>query len=88
MIVPNHWKKRLAAALTGGFLMLNTAAVLAAPVELSLDESIVMALQNNPAIKIADADREKSEWAISEARGGKMPTLSLSHSDSWGKSTT
>lgn len=86
MITQTHWKKRIAAALTGGLLVLNTAAVLAAPVELSLDESIVMALQKNPAIKIADADREKAEWLISEAKGGKMPTLSLAHSDSWGKS--
>ena len=83
MITSNHWKKHLAAALTGGFLMLNTAAVFAAPVELSLHESIVMALQNNPAIKIADADKEKAEWGIREAKGGKMPTLSLNHSDSW-----
>lgn len=81
MIKQTHWKKRLAVALAGGFLVLNTAVVMAAPVELSLDDSITMALENNPTIKMADADREKAQWAISEAKGAKMPTISLTHSD-------
>ena len=81
MIKQAHWKKRLAVVLSGGFLVLNTAVVLAAPVELSLEDSIMLALQNNPAIKIADADREKAEWSISEAKGLKMPTLSVNHTD-------
>lgn len=87
MIKQAHWKKRLAVVLSGGFLVLNTAAVFAAPVELSLEDSIMMALQNNPAIKMADADREKAEWSISEAKGGKMPTLSLTHSDKRAKTS-
>lgn len=81
MIKQTHWKKRLAVALTSGFLVLNAAVVLAAPIELSLDDSIAMALQNNPTIKIADADREKAQWAISEAKGAKKLTVNLTHAD-------
>lgn len=72
----NHWRKRLSAILVGSFLVFNTAAVLAAPVELSLDDSIAMALKNNPSIKMADADREKAGWTVDEAKAGKAPALS------------
>lgn len=85
MIKQTHWKKRLAVALTGGFLVLNTVVVMAAPVELSLDDSIIMALQNNPSIKMADADRESAQWAISEAKGAKMFSIDLAHSDTRSK---
>ncbi len=81
MIKQTHWKKRLAMVLTSGFLVFNTAVVMAAPIELSLDESINMALQNNPAIKMADADRESAQWALKEANGAKMPTITLTHTD-------
>jgi outer membrane protein len=86
MIKQTHWKKRLAAALTGGFLVLNTISVFAAPMELTLEDSIAKALQNNPAIKIADASREAAESGISIAKGGNLPTLKLEHSD--GRSKT
>jgi outer membrane protein len=76
-----HWKRRLVIALTSGFLTFNTVIALAAPVELSLDESIAMALNSNPAIKMADADRSSAESAVSEAKGGKGPSLSLTHAD-------
>jgi TolC family type I secretion outer membrane protein len=55
--------------------------VFAAPVELSLEESIKMALNSNPAIKIADADRKSAELQINVAKGGKLPALTLEHSD-------
>jgi len=81
MIKQTHWEKRLAAALTVGFLVLNTAVVLAAPVELSLDDSIALALMNNPTIKIANADKETANWGISAAKGAKLPSVSVTHSD-------
>lgn len=81
MIKQTQWKKRLAIALTGGFIVLNTAAVLAAPMELSLDDSIALALMNNPIIKIANADTESANWGITAAKGAKLPSVSLSHSD-------
>ena len=88
MIKQAHWKKRLAAALTGGFLVLNTISVFAAPMELSLEDSIATALQNNPAIKIADASRQSAELDINIAKGGNLPKLSLTHSDTRSNSIT
>ncbi|SFL62231.1 TolC family protein [Pelosinus propionicus] len=81
MLKQTHWKKQLIAALTGGFLIFNAAIALAAPIELSLDESIEMALNSNPAIKMADAERKSAEWGISEAKGGKGPSFTYTHVD-------
>lgn len=87
MIKQAHWRKRLIVALTGGFLVLHTVAAFAAPVELSLEDSIAMALKNNPAIKIADADRKNAELGINVAKGGNLPSLQLIHSDSRGQTS-
>lgn len=65
-----------------GLLLLNTTMALAAIPELSLDDSIALALKNNPAIKMAIADQEKAAWGSKENQGNKLPTLSLAHSDS------
>lgn len=81
MMKQTHWKKQLMAALTSGFLVFNAAIALAAPIELSLDESIEMALNSNPAIKMADAERKSAEWGISEAKGGKGPSFTYAHVD-------
>ncbi|WP_425057734.1 Outer membrane protein TolC [Sporomusa carbonis] len=69
--------KPAVTALTTGVLLLNSAAVFAAPTMLSLDESVAITLKNSSAIKIADADKEKAAWGRKEAEAGKMPTLSL-----------
>lgn len=86
MINKTSWKKRLALGLSGGFLMLNTAIVFAAPVELTLEDSIAMALQNNQAIKISDIELQSAEWAIKEAKGGKLFSVNVNHSDKRAKS--
>lgn len=88
MINQIHWKKGLAVALSGGFLMLNTAVVFAAPVELTLEDSIAMALKNNSAIKIADSGRQSAQWAIDEAKGAKSFSLDLTNSDKRQKIST
>jgi outer membrane protein len=82
MMKQTHWKRQLMAALTGGFLVLHTVSAFAAPIELSLEESIARALQNNPAIKIADASRQEAEYEIKIAKGDKLPKLIMTHSDS------
>ncbi len=74
-----NWQRRFAGMLAGGYLVLSAAAVFAAPVELSLEDSIALALKNNPAIKISQADRESAAWAINEAKGGKQPSVGLEH---------
>jgi outer membrane protein TolC len=75
--------KATASLLVTGLLVLNTVAtVLADPPELSLDDSIAMALQNNPSINMAVSDKDKAAWGIKEMEAGKMPALSLTNSDS------
>lgn len=69
--------KPAVSLLATGLLALNTAMVLASPIELSLDDSIVMALKNNPSIQMAVADKEKAAWGIKENEAGRLPTLSL-----------
>lgn len=91
MATNNHWRKRLSAMLVGGLLVLNTAAVLAAPVELTLDDSIAMALKNNPSIKMADADKKSAAWKIDEVKSNKLPSLTFANTDgraSYSSSTT
>jgi outer membrane protein len=73
-------KKRFALVAACGFMLLNTVA-LAAPLELSLDDSVALALKNNPTVKIAVAEREKYAWAVREALAGYGPTIGYSHSD-------
>lgn len=75
MIRQRHWKKRLTAALAGGVLILSTAAAWAAPVELTLDEAVNLALQNNSAIKISQSEREAASWGVNEAKTAKKPTV-------------
>jgi len=87
MIRQTHWKKRLVTALTGGFLMLHTVVGLAAPVEMTLEESIAMALKNNSAIKLANMARDSAEQAIDVAKGAKGATVTLTHSDARLKNT-
>ncbi|MDF2501403.1 MAG: tolC 1 [Anaerosporomusa subterranea] len=82
MALNTLWSRRLASALVGGCLLLNTAFAATAPYELTLDESIRLALANNPAIKVAEADKEKAAWTVKEAQAGKAPTLSLGHTSS------
>ncbi|MDR3561800.1 MAG: TolC family protein [Negativicutes bacterium] len=75
------WKRRLAVLFAGGMLLVSSAGVQAAPVELSLDDSIALALKNNPSIKIAEAGKFKSQWGIEQAEAGKGFTLGYTHTD-------
>ncbi len=76
---PRYFAKTLAAIFL--LAVLNTP-VLAAPVELSLDDSIALALKNNPAIKIAEAGKQQSLWGIEQAEAGKGFVLDYTHVDS------
>ncbi len=70
-----------AVLLATGLLVFNTAIPFTDAAELSLDDSIALALQNNPSIKMAIADKDKAVWGIKENEAGKMPNLSLSNSN-------
>ena len=38
------------------------------PLELTLEDSIIMATKNNHAIKIAQAEKEQSRWSFEQAK--------------------
>lgn len=79
--------KRLSALVAGGMLMaVAIPGFAAAPLELTLDDTIVMALKNNHSIKVAESEAEKADWDISAAKAGKEPSISLSHNSMRSKS--
>lgn len=53
----------------------------ASPVELSLDESLAMALKNNYDIHYVQLAREKAFWALREEEKNKGVTLKYTHTD-------
>lgn len=53
----------------------------AAPVELSLDESIAMALKNNYDISYVKSAREKYFWVLKETEKNKGVSLKYTHTD-------
>lgn len=74
--------------LSGGVLFLHSAGVMAAPQELSLDDSVAAALKNNPSIKMAVSDKEKAEWGLSEAKAGTGPSVSVGTGGTHGPDTS
>lgn len=54
--------------------------VFAAPIELSLDDSILLALKNNSNIKLANYNLNKMKWGVKQAEAGKGLNLSYAHS--------
>lgn len=78
--------KRASALLAGTMLMAVALPGFAAPIELTLDEAITMALKSNPSVKISQSDLEKANWDVSAAKAGKAPSITLSHNASRTKS--
>ena len=56
-------------------------SALAQPIELTLDESISLALKNNPALQIVQAHKEQAAWAIKEAKSNKDVSVGYTHMD-------
>ncbi|MBP2643627.1 MAG: outer rane efflux protein [Firmicutes bacterium] len=81
MIKSRGWLKFLIMALSCVMLLLYSKGALAAPVELSLNDSISLALKNSSSMKIAKADKETSVWAVAEAKAKFGPCLTYSHKD-------
>jgi outer membrane protein len=53
----------------------------AAPLEVTVEDCTALALQNNYDIKYAKAAREKSYWAMNEAKKNKGVSISFTHTD-------
>lgn len=78
----NHFYKRLAALIAGGMMALSAAgtAWAADTVDLTLDDSIRMALENNRTIKESMTDVDTARWAQHQARRSGGPKLTWSGS--------
>jgi len=80
--VVKQYKKWLTRGIAPVLLVLSfSQPVFAAPVALTLDESISLALKNNPSMKTALSGREQSLWAVEQAKAGKGLTLGYTHTD-------
>lgn len=78
------WDKHFVATIGLGFTLLQTMTAFAAP-EISLDDSVAMALKNNPSISMAVSDKEKATWGVKEAEASNGPSVSLSSSGTHGQ---
>ncbi len=74
--------KRYIAKLVPVVMLLTMASpVFAADVELSLDDSIALAMKNNYDIKYAQSAREKAYWSLKETENNKGVSIDYAHSD-------
>ena len=75
--IKKNIRRKLAAVLVAGMMTFSTGVVDAAEVlNVTLDETIQRALENNRIIKESVADREQAFWSLSEARRQTNPTVS------------
>ncbi|MDF2501555.1 MAG: type secretion outer membrane protein TolC family [Anaerosporomusa subterranea] len=74
-----HRMKSLVTCCVFGALLAAAAAGSAAPLELSVTDSVSLALKNNPAITVAEQEREKSRWGVEEAKTGQSVSAGFSH---------
>ncbi len=75
-------KKSMALMLIGGALIFTTPQVWAAPLEITLDDSIALALKNNTSLGIYDAARDVTVNQLDEAKKGYSPTMNYTFSGS------
>ncbi len=72
-----------ALALALFFLPRGTAAQDFAPVSLSLEEAIDIALRNNPGYQAIRNDEDLANWNVRSAYGGLFPSASVNGGISW-----
>lgn len=77
-----HNKKHITKLLGTIYLIFALSQpVMAAPIELSLEDSFALALKNNADLKIAQTSREKTNWTVKQAEANKSVGVSLAHTD-------
>lgn len=69
----------LLGPVIGLFILSQT--VLAAPLALSMDECVALALKNNYDMLYAKSSREKYYWAVNEAKSNKGVAVTYTHTD-------
>jgi len=76
----NMYKRCLSMLVPAVMLLSFHSSVFAADVELSLDDSIALALQNNYDIKYAKSAREKAYWSLKETQSNRGVAIDYAHS--------
>ena len=76
----NRFKKGLVTLVLSGLVTFSAGTAWAEAVQLSLEESINMALNNNKTIKVALADKEAATWKVNEAKGNSNINIAARHS--------
>ena len=71
----------LIVVITAVVLIMQLSHVQAAPIELSLEESIAVVLKNNPVTKLVQDDKAISAWDLAGAKAGFGPTVTFTHTD-------
>jgi outer membrane protein TolC len=85
-MIKYKFKKHLTAMVLGGLLSFTSVTAFANAVDLTLEESIDLALNNNQSIKISGAAQEGAKWDLAAAKGGKNFSIDLTHKDGRGES--
>jgi len=62
-------------------LLMVTQPVLANPLELTLEDSVNLALKNSHGVKMAAADKEKALWEVEESKGNKGFSLTYTNTN-------
>ena len=78
--IKKHFRRKLAAMLVAGMIFSSGVTTVDAAdiVNVTLDETIQRAFENNRTIKESIAEREQAYWSLSEARRQTNPRLSWS----------
>lgn len=67
--------KKTTAMVMGGLMALSVSTAFAETMDISLEDSLLMALANNHSIKMAGYDYENAKWQLSSARRATGLTL-------------
>ena len=76
----NMKKMRAVLAALAACGILSAGTVMAAPVELTLNDSVNLALENNPQVKLAMLDEMKAEASLDEAEANRGFTIGYNYS--------
>ncbi|WP_346353600.1 TolC family protein [Azotosporobacter soli] len=88
MTIQRKWRRGWNMLLVGILLAGQTSLVQAAPTELTLEDSVRLALQNNPTVKIAVQDKASAQYGIKIAEGALLPSVGYTHTAAHGNSLT
>lgn len=87
MKIQRKWRRNWCALLTGMMLLGQAGFAYAAPQEITLDDSVKLALQNNPTVKMAMQDKETARYGVKIAEGGLLPSIGYKHTSSRGNTS-